>query len=384
MFAELKLPRWLDGFRQLTALADEGARIANSVRLRQRIDVPMLGAGPQHVFENGELIAPWLAKIEGLSDVLSNDDAQVASVKTQWLRDKLADPHQLHAWHLQPRLHELASAVREASHKLLKLQSEDERKLAFVSEFYMADRDPVPANIDVLTLAERHGVDERMILRLEQWATSKNFIESSVISSTVRVFKITATGREWFEEQLNAQPQVGGPWWMSNDQPNQKWTALGSRPAYDRDIARAISEAAKGRPLAVLFIDFDNLKKLNTEIGNTKADVSLGMVIKVIVEAIHGKGRAYLHGNGDEFVVLLPNATIAEAVATAQRICDTCRAVVLDGMPSPSVSIGIAVAPLHGITAIAVEEVANAAQRRAKENGKGRVESAPQNSTATS
>jgi PleD family two-component response regulator len=68
---------------------------------------------------------------------------------------------------------------------------------------------------------------------------------------------------------------------------------------------------------------------MNTDHGNPAADRLLGAVIDVVARVVHGKGRPYLHGNGDEFAVLLPNASLEEATATAQRICADCRRIAI-------------------------------------------------------
>jgi diguanylate cyclase (GGDEF)-like protein len=51
---------------------------------------------------------------------------------------------------------------------------------------------------------------------------------------------------------------------------------------------------------------------------------------------------------GEEFLVLLPNTTLTEAIATAQRMCDAAQAMAVvsptgSRLPGITVSIGVAV-----------------------------------------
>ena len=76
---------------------------------------------------------------------------------------------------------------------------------------------------------------------------------------------------------------------------------------------------------------------------------------------------------GDEFLVLLPNTILERAVLLAERL----RSAVQDESrtwPFPvTVSIGVAVYPLHGTTADELLQAGECAKEQAKAQGKNRV-----------
>lgn len=168
-------------------------------------------------------------------------------------------------------------------------------------------------------------------------------------------------------------PFKDGPWWMSRAEQNSKWERLGSASRFAKDRKIAAQDSTGHSPLALLFIDFDDLKQLNTAHGNTEADRSLGAVITTICDVCQGKGRAYLHGHGDEFAVLLPNTSAEEALATAERIVRSCQTLKLERLPSPTVSVGVAVMPGDATDEDGLQRAAERAQLDAKQQGKNRA-----------
>jgi diguanylate cyclase (GGDEF)-like protein len=73
---------------------------------------------------------------------------------------------------------------------------------------------------------------------------------------------------------------------------------------------------------AVLYIDLDNFKSVNTAKGHDGGDKCIALAASIIGSVVQHKGRVYrLHGaGGDEFAVILPNYDESEARVTAERI----------------------------------------------------------------
>lgn len=166
------------------------------------------------------------------------------------------------------------------------------------------------------------------------------------------------------------------PWWLTTDNGDrdQKWKQVRSPGAFKRDLARACSEAQRTHPVSLLFIDFDNLKTLNTAVGEPKADQMLGAVISILSRCTAGKGGAYLFGHGDEYAAILPNSCLEEGVALAERLRSEVASIRLADLPQATVSIGVAQYPNDGIDGQNdLEEAANKAEKQAKESGKNRV-----------
>jgi len=110
-------------------------------------------------------------------------------------------------------------------------------------------------------------------------------------------------------------------------------------------------------PFAVLLLDMDALKKINDTHGHlvgSRALIRLADVLRLHCREIDVAARY----GGDEFVIVLPEATAEAAFHVAHRIAERLRT---DGQrPQVSVSIGVAVYPTDGAT---LEELLSAADR---------------------
>ncbi|PXW87242.1 diguanylate cyclase (GGDEF)-like protein [Nitrosomonas sp. Nm84] len=77
--------------------------------------------------------------------------------------------------------------------------------------------------------------------------------------------------------------------------------------------------ARNKRPFAVLMIDVDYFKTLNDSLGHIAGDEILTTVAKKIYHCIRSVDFAARYG-GDEFILILTETTVDEAVKTAERI----------------------------------------------------------------
>jgi len=77
--------------------------------------------------------------------------------------------------------------------------------------------------------------------------------------------------------------------------------------------------ARNKRPFAVLMIDVDYFKTLNDSLGHIAGDEILTTVAKKIFHCIRSVDFAARYG-GDEFILILTETTVDEAVKTAERI----------------------------------------------------------------
>jgi two-component system, cell cycle response regulator len=154
--------------------------------------------------------------------------------------------------------------------------------------------------------------------------------------------------------------------------------------------ARLMEELARARrqgtSLVCLLIDLDRFKEINDEHGHLAGDLALREVALRIDGQIRSSDAAARYG-GDEFVVLLPGATLEQARGLAERVRAAVAAAaveVADGVEKKlTVSIGMgAVAPakeqldLKGV-AERLFSNADAALYRAKQGGRNRVEAEP-------
>ncbi len=129
-------------------------------------------------------------------------------------------------------------------------------------------------------------------------------------------------------------------------------------------------------PIAVLFLDLDNFKGINTKYTESVVDRTILPDAQRLLSSLAMKrGQAYRHG-GEEFVLLLPNHNQEEALAIAERIRAAFeqRTFMVDTTSETvTVSIGVALHPKHGAAYQQVLEAANLAERQAKSTGRNRV-----------
>ena len=80
--------------------------------------------------------------------------------------------------------------------------------------------------------------------------------------------------------------------------------------------------------LAVVMMDLDGLKSINDTKGHSCGDVILEAVAGVLQETVRSHDSVARMG-GDEFCVLLPETTLAEAVTVAERLREEVQDLVI-------------------------------------------------------
>jgi diguanylate cyclase (GGDEF)-like protein len=126
--------------------------------------------------------------------------------------------------------------------------------------------------------------------------------------------------------------------------------------------------------VSVVFMDLDNMKKVNDRYGYWQGDRVLKFVSRTVRKAIRRLDTLYRWG-GDEFVVLLPGVDASSATEVARRIREhLAREARTDtGMPL-SVSAGVASYGAPGIAdGPGLIKAADKALYAAKRRGRGRI-----------
>jgi diguanylate cyclase (GGDEF)-like protein len=97
-------------------------------------------------------------------------------------------------------------------------------------------------------------------------------------------------------------------------------TGLGNRRALDEALLAHVATSARtGRPLSALVADLDHFKQTNDRFGHHGGDRILEAVAEVMRDVVRSPDACFRWG-GDEFVVLLPEADLAEAQDVGRRI----------------------------------------------------------------
>lgn len=135
-----------------------------------------------------------------------------------------------------------------------------------------------------------------------------------------------------------------------------------------REIARA--ERA-GIPLAVIMIDLDRFKRINDTAGHDAGDHVLAQVAAQLKRCIRSSDIACRYG-GEEFVLILPDATRTSALRKGEEIRAVIRQLALKHRDQPlsvRVSVGLALYPQHAIEPDALIRAADEAMYEAKAAG---------------
>lgn len=153
--------------------------------------------------------------------------------------------------------------------------------------------------------------------------------------------------------------------------------------AYTRGFAMEVMERAlvraqgDSRPLAVLMLDLDHFKRVNDAHGHARGDLVLKQTTRAMQSTLRADDIVGRFG-GEEFVVLLPGADLAQALGAAERCRSAVQKMKVPGAPYLSVtaSVGVAAFPDHGTELDALLKASDGAMYAAKAAGRNRIEAA--------
>jgi diguanylate cyclase (GGDEF)-like protein len=152
-------------------------------------------------------------------------------------------------------------------------------------------------------------------------------------------------------------------------------TGLANRRHFDARLAFELRRAERyGLPVALLVVDVDHLKWINDSDGHAAGDRALGLVGRTLRAACRSTDLAARSG-GDEFAIIVPHATAAEAAELAHRAIEALDTAQHDD-PSHrvTISIGVSDTQLAGDRDPgSLREAADLALYRAKREGGGRA-----------
>lgn len=150
-------------------------------------------------------------------------------------------------------------------------------------------------------------------------------------------------------------------------------TGIGNRRSVLAFLDQQIRQhRASGRPLAVAILDIDRFKQLNDRFGHGAGDEALKAVAKLCQQMMRGNDKIGRTG-GEEFLAVLPDATLAQAGEVAGRLCEQVRRLEI-GHLAPGLrvtaSIGVSEWLPADADAQAVVKRADVALYQAKSEGR--------------
>jgi diguanylate cyclase (GGDEF)-like protein/PAS domain S-box-containing protein len=158
-------------------------------------------------------------------------------------------------------------------------------------------------------------------------------------------------------------------------------TGLANRRGFDRFVSEALDPARSfAQPTSLLMLDLDHFKDVNDACGHAAGDTVLRELARRWQRQVRASDLVARIG-GEEFVVLLPNTTLAQAVEVAEklRLATSIVPVALgpseDG-PALAVTVSIGATMMEsarGEDVYALLEAADRALYEAKRGGRNRV-----------
>ncbi len=154
-------------------------------------------------------------------------------------------------------------------------------------------------------------------------------------------------------------------------------TRLGNRRVFDSRLKEELFRTRRyGKPFALIMMDIDHFKAVNDDHGHLTGD----QIIKLAAQAMEAQVRItdfVARFGGEEFVILLPEATGEEGRAVAEKVRQAVRNIRLnygDRVIQITISAGVTVIDPSNDTPESLVNRVDRALLRAKKNGRNRVE----------
>jgi len=204
-------------------------------------------------------------------------------------------------------------------------------------------RNGVPKQDMATALSKGRALDEREYVRKDK----TKYWSSGVLTSTVDK---TGTHQGFSKIMRNVTEQKELQNMMLHRSTHDFLTMLPNRRYFEQSLVKALRAAEKTSLVAIMYLDFNNFKAINDEIGHKYGDLALIEIAHRLTKHIRSTDMVSRLG-GDEFVILLrgfKNQTQINTFAT--KILRTFRSKIIVGKRKflTTVSMGIAIHPQHG------------------------------------
>jgi len=140
------------------------------------------------------------------------------------------------------------------------------------------------------------------------------------------------------------------------------------RDYLSRELMRAARESIR---VAVIMIDLDRFKRVNDTAGHAAGDFVLTEIATLLKRHIRGTDIACRYG-GEEFTLVLPNATLQSARSRGEAICSAIREES-GRLMGVTASLGVAIFPDHAAEPESLLHAADEALYDAKGRGRNQV-----------
>lgn len=164
-------------------------------------------------------------------------------------------------------------------------------------------------------LAETEDIAQINML-LEGLMKDTNTMQTDIVRSRDSMLQQSAEVVLAQEKILKLQAELSQ---LSEKVSIDQLTGVLNRRGLDEAMLREISRAQRGGSLCVALLDIDDFKHFNDNYGHHVGDTALRHLAKVIQDTLRPTDIVARFG-GEEFVILLPDTNIGEAVETISRL----------------------------------------------------------------
>lgn len=126
------------------------------------------------------------------------------------------------------------------------------------------------------------------------------------------------------------------------------------------------------RPFAVIAIDVDHFKQVNDALGHDAGDQLLRQLAQ-LMEQVARHDDVLCRNGGEEFMVLLPETSLADACAVAERLRQCVADTPIPEGTTVTISLGVAHCPISSVGIEQALKQADQALYAAKNQGRNRV-----------
>ena len=196
--------------------------------------------------------------------------------------------------------------------------------------------------------------------------------KSLAVSVAYIVFTIAICSMKSFSTDRHAQRESFAKKTLQETSSKDYLTNAATRARLEEEAHRWMNFCRRqSLPLCLVFVDVDNLKNINDNFGHAMGDSVLKQIATVMQAQLRNSDTIARWG-GDEFVLLLPNVTLQNAVLLLDRVKSAIGTLTLNEGASVSCSFGV----VQMRTESTYQEMlaqADTMMYRSKKNGKGRI-----------
>ena len=200
-----------------------------------------------------------------------------------------------------------------------------------------------------------YGTDEQLAV-IKQYFIAYLFLATLICALSVGSFWIYERGKRKLQTQANLDQVTG----IYN---RHKFLELAAK-----EIARSTRYA---NPVSILLFDLDHFKRVNDTYGHTAGDQVLRQIGGILAASLRDID-VFARWGGEEFIVLLPETTAAQALIVAERLRRNTAEYCFGNVGQVTISIGVAERTTEEAMAQLVHN-ADEAMYQAKRAGRNRV-----------